>query len=125
MLSMTGPSHPAPTLVSNQIVSALHTDPRFQVEFYWENLNSIYHPEELQQRIDLLVSQYRLVKLDLIVLVGGATQFLAEPKALFPNVPVVFCCAVLGTIERSKPITDRRACGFNWSPRRRWRPRGI
>ncbi len=109
MLSITGPSHPAPTLVSNQIVSALHTDPRFQVEFYWENLNSIYHPEELQQRIDLLVSQYRHVKLDLIVLVGGATQFLAEPKALFPNVPVVFCCAVLGTIEEVR--VDYRSTG--------------
>jgi PAS domain S-box-containing protein len=109
MLSITGPSHPAPTLVSNQIVSALHTDPRFQVEFYWENLNSVYHPEELQQRIDLLVSQYRHVKLDLIVLVGGATQFLAEPKAMFPNVPVVFCCAVLGTIEEVR--VDYRSTG--------------
>ena len=109
MLSITGPSHPAPTLVSNQIVSALHTDPRFQVEFYWENLNSIYHPEELQQRIDLLVSQYRHVKLDLIVLVGGATQFLAEPKTMFPNVPVVFCCAVLGTIEEVR--VDYRSTG--------------
>jgi PAS domain S-box-containing protein len=109
MLSMTGPSHPAPTVVSNQIVSALHTDPRFQVEFYWENLNSVYHPEELQQRIDLLVSQYRHVKLDLIVLVGGATQFLAEPKAMFPNVPVVFCCAVLGTIEEVR--VDYRSTG--------------
>jgi PAS domain S-box-containing protein len=109
MLSITGPSHPAPTLVSNQIVSALHTDPRFQVEFYWENLNSVYHPEELQQRIDLLVSQYGHVKLDLIVLVGGATQFLAQPKTMFPNVPVVFCCAVLGTIEEVR--VDYRSTG--------------
>jgi hypothetical protein len=109
MLSITGPSHPAPTLVSNQIVSALHTDPRFRVEFYWENLNSVYHPDELQQRIDLLVSQYRHVKLDLIVLVGGAPMFLAEPKAVFPNVPVVFCCAVLGATEELR--VDYRSTG--------------
>ena len=70
MISIIGPSHPGPVIVSNQIVSALHSDPRFQVEFYSENLDAIYHPEEWQEQLDSLVGQYRHLKLDLIVLVG-------------------------------------------------------
>jgi hypothetical protein len=59
MISIIGPSHPGPVIVSNEIVSALHADQRFQVEFYWENLDAIYHPEEWQQQIDLIVERYR------------------------------------------------------------------
>src|SRR5690348_8879283 len=70
MISIVGPSHPGPVIVSNQVVSALHSDPRFQVEFYWENLDVIYHPEEWQEHLDFVVGQYRHLKLDLIVLVG-------------------------------------------------------
>ena len=109
MISVVGPSHPGPAIVSNQIVSALHADPRFQVEFYWENLDTVYHPEEWQEQIDLLVGQYRHLKLDLIVLVGDAIQLLAEPKAIFPNVPVVFCCTVLGMIDQIRG--DHRSTG--------------
>ena len=110
MISVIGPSHPGPVIVSNQIVSALHADPRFQVEFYWENLDSIYHPEEWQEQIDLLVGQYRHLKLDLIVLVGpNAIQLLSEPKAIFPNVPVIFCCTVLGMIDQIRG--DHRSTG--------------
>jgi hypothetical protein len=70
MISIVGPSHPGPVIVSNQIVSALHADRRFQVEFYWENLDAIYHPEKWQEQLDFLVGQYRHLKLDLIVIVG-------------------------------------------------------
>jgi signal transduction histidine kinase len=109
MISIIGPSHPSAVIVINQIVSALHADSRFQVEFYWENLDAIYHPEEWQEHIDSLVGQYRHLKLDLIVLVGpNAIRLLAEPKAIFPNVPVVFCCAVPGMIDR---VADNRATG--------------
>ncbi len=109
MISIVGPSHPGPVIVGNQIVSALHSDPRFQVEFYWENLNVIYHPEEWQEQLDFLVGRYRHVKLDLIVLVGpNAIRLLAEPKAIFPNVPVIFCCTVRGMIDQ---IADNRATG--------------
>jgi signal transduction histidine kinase len=109
MISIVGPSHPGPVIVNNQIVSALHSDPRFQVEFYWENLDAIYHPDQLQEQLDFLVGQYRRLKLDLIVLVGpNAIRLLGEPKAIFPNVPVVFCCAIPGMIEQ---IADNRATG--------------
>jgi signal transduction histidine kinase len=110
MISIVGPSHPGPVIVSNQIVSALHADPRFQVEFYSENLDAIYHPEEWQEQIDSLVGQYRHLKLDLIVLVGpNAIRLLAGPKAIFPNVPVVFCCTVLGMIDQIRG--DHRSTG--------------
>ncbi len=96
-------------IVSNQIVSALHADPRFQVEFYWENLDAIYHPEEWQERVDFLVGQYRHIKLDLIVLVGpNAIRLLAGPKAIFPDVSVIFCCTVRGMIDQ---VADNRATG--------------
>jgi signal transduction histidine kinase len=109
MVSVVGSSHPGPAIVSNQIVSALHADTRFQVEFYWENLDTVYHPEDRQEQIDLLVGQYRHLNLDLIVLVGDASQLLAEPNAIFPNVPAVFCCTVLGTTDQVRG--DHRSTG--------------
>jgi signal transduction histidine kinase len=109
MISIIGPSHPGPVIVSNQIVSMLHSDPRFQVEFYWENLDAIYHPEEWHEQLEFLVGQYRHLKLDLIVLVGpNAIRLLAEPETIFANVPVIFCCTVLGMIDQ---IADNRATG--------------
>ena len=110
MISIVGPSHPGPVMVSNQVVSALHSDPRFQVEFYWENLDVIYRPDEWQEQLDAVVEQYRHVKLDLIVLVGpSAIRLLAEPKAIFPNVPVVFCCTIPGMIDQIRG--DYRSTG--------------
>ena len=110
MISILGPSHPGPAIVSDQIVSELHGDPRFNIEFYWENMDVIYHPEGLQEEIDLIVSRYRYVKLDLIVLVGpNAINLLTKPNALLlPNVPVVFCCGIPGMIDE---IADNRATG--------------
>ncbi len=110
IISIDGPSHPGPSIVSNQIVSALQADPRFKVEFYWENLDAIYHPEKLQQQIDFLVGRYRHLKLDLIVLMGtSAIQLLAQPNAIFPDVPVMFCCTVLGMIDQIRG--DHRSTG--------------
>ena len=110
MISIVGQSHPGPVIVTNLILSALHSDPRFQVEFYWENLDAVYHPEEWQEQLDSVVQQYRHLKLDLIVLMGpNAIQLLAEPKAIFPNVPVVFCCTAPGQIDQMR--ADHRSTG--------------
>ena len=70
MINIIGQSHPGPLVVTNLVLSALHSDPRFQVEFYWENLDAVYHPEEWQEQLDAVVQQYRHRKLDLIVLLG-------------------------------------------------------
>ena len=104
MINILGQSHPGPVIVTNLILSALHSDPRFQVEFYWENLDAVYHPEEWQEQLDSLVQQYRHRKLDLIVLMGpDAIRILQEPKPIFPNVPVVFCCTAPGQIDQMRP----------------------
>ena len=123
MINILGQSHPGPIIVTNLLLSALHSDPRFQAEFYWEDLDAVYHPEEWQEQLDSVVQQYRHRKLDLIVLMGpNAIQLLAEPRAIFPNVPAVFCCTAPGQIDQIREsIIDRRARGFNWSPRKRWR----
>ena len=110
MINILGQSHPGPMLVTNLILSALHSDPRFQVEFYWENLDAVYHPEEWQEQLDSVILQYRHRKLDLIVLLGpNAIQILAEPRTLFPNVPVVFCCTAPGQVDQMK--IDHRSTG--------------
>ncbi len=101
IISIMGQSHPGPVVVTNQVVSALHSDPRFQVEFYWEDLDAVYHPEEWQEQLDAIVQQYRHRKLDLIVLIGpDAIRLLAAPQAIFPDVPVVFCCIFPGMTDQ-------------------------
>ena len=123
MINVVGQSHPGPLVVTNLVLSALHSDPRFQVEFYWENLDAIYHPEEWQEQLDAIVQQYRHRKLDLIVLLGpNAIRILARAEDDIPQCPGGLL------LHRSRsdrpdetPVTDRRARGFNWSPRRRWR----
>ena len=110
MISIMGQSHPGPVVVTNLVVSALHSDPRFQVEFYWEDLDAVYHPEEWQEQLDAIVQQYRHRKLDLILLMGpDAIRLLAEPKAIFPNVPVVFCCIFPGMTDQIN--TNYRSTG--------------
>ncbi len=110
MINIVGQSHPGPTIVTNLVLSALHSDPRFQVEFYWENLDAIYHPDEWQEQLDSVVQQYRHRKLDLIVLMGpNAIQVLEEPRTIFPNVPAVFCCTAPGQIDQMR--IDRRSTG--------------
>jgi signal transduction histidine kinase len=110
MINILGQSHPGPVIVTNLILEALHSDPHLQIEFYWENLDSVYHPEEWQEQLDAVVQQYSHRKLDLIVLMGpDAIRLLAEPKTIFPNVPVVFCCTAAGQIDQMRP--DYRSTG--------------
>ncbi len=117
MINILGQSHPGPVIVTNLVVSALHSDPRFQVEFYWENLDAVYHPEEWSEQLDFLVGQYRHLKLDLIVLVGpDAIRILQEPKPIFPNVPVVFCCTAPGQIDQMRSGYQSTGSWFQLEP---------
>ena len=117
MINVIGQSHPGPVIVTNLILSALHSDPRFQVEFYWEDLDAVYHPEEWQEQLDSVVQQYRHRKLDLIVLLGPhAMQILAEPSTIFPNVPVVFCCTAPGQIDKMRPDSRSTGSWFQLEP---------
>jgi signal transduction histidine kinase/ABC-type uncharacterized transport system substrate-binding protein len=95
MINELGQSHPGPVIVTNTILSALHSDPHFHVEYYWENLDAVdLADEELNEQRDSLIERYQRKKLDLIVLMGpDPIRIVTDAsKTLFPGVPVVFCC---------------------------------
>ena len=119
MINELGQSHPGPVVVTNLILAALHSDPRFQVEFHWENLDSIYLSDDsLKEQRDLLVRKYQHRKLDLIVLLGpDPIRLLGEPaNAVFPDVPVVFCCSAPGQIDRMGPHPQFTGSWFQLEP---------
>ena len=107
-----GQSAPVSVLVANQIRSALHSDPRFQVQFYWENLDAVdLSNDSLNEQRAVVAQRYLGQKLDLIVLVGpDPIRLLADPsKAFYPGVPVVFCCTGQG--QPGQPAADSRSTG--------------
>ena len=57
--------------MTNQILSALSTDPRFDADLHWENLDAIDISDDARNELrDGIVRKYRNLKWDLIVLVG-------------------------------------------------------
>ena len=119
MIIEIGQSHPAPALVTNQILSALGSDPRFDAELHWENLDAIDISDDLRNELrDGIVRKYRNLKLDLIVLVGpDPLRLFAEPsRTFYPGVPVVFCCSSPGQADQRS--TDSRSTGswIQWDP---------
>ena len=82
MIIEIGQSHPAPALVTNQILSALGSDPRFDAELHWENLDAIDISDEARNELrDSILRKYRNVHWDLIVLVGpDPLRLFAEPS---------------------------------------------
>ena len=114
-----GQSSPVSVLVANQIRLALHTDRRFQVEFYWENLDAIdLSNDALDEQHLLIAKRYLGQHLDLIVLVGpDPIRLLADgSKAFNPGIPVVFCCSTRG--QPGQPVVDSRSTGswFQFDP---------
>ena len=107
-----GQSAPVSVIVAEQIRSALQSDRRFQVQFYWENLDAIDLSNDLlkEQRASV-ARRYLGEKLDLIVLVGPDPLRLLtdQSMAFYPDVPVVFCCAAQG--QPAQPVTDSRSTG--------------
>ena len=119
MIIEIGQSHPAPVLVTNQILSALGSDPRFDAELHWENLDAIDISDDARNELrDGIVRKYRNLKWDLIVLVGpDPLRLFAEPsRTFYPGVPVVFCCSSPGQADQRS--TDSRATGswLQWDP---------
>ncbi len=107
-----GQSAPVSVIVAEQIRSALQSDRRFQVQFYWENLDAIdLSNDSLKEQRALVAQRYLGQKLDLIVLVGPDPLRLLtdESMAVYPDVPVVFCCAAQG--QPAQPVIDSRSTG--------------
>lgn len=112
MINEVGLSTPAMTLATDQILSTLRSDPRFQVQFYWENLDAMdLSNDALNEQRALVAQRYLGQKLDLIVLVGpDPMRLLADrSKAIYPDVPIVFCCTGQG--QPGQPIVDSRSTG--------------
>ena len=119
MIIEIGQSHPAPALVTNQILSALGSDPRFDAELRWENLDAIDLSDDARIELrDGILRKYRNVQWDLIVLVGpDPLRLFAEPsRTFYPGVPVVFCCSSPGQADQRS--TDSRSTGawLQWDP---------
>ncbi len=119
MIIEIGQSHPAPVLVTNQILSALGSDPSVDAELHWENLDAIDLSDDARNELrDGIVRKYRHLNWDLIVLVGpDPLRLFAEPSTTFyPGVPVVFCCSSPGQADQTS--TDPRATGswLQWAP---------
>ena len=107
-----GQSSPGSVLVANMIRSALQSDPRFQVQFFWENLDAVdFSHDSLNEQRALVAQRYLQKKLDLIVLVGpDLMQFLGDQSnPFYPGVPVVFCCSAQG--QPGQPTADTRSTG--------------
>ena len=89
MIIEIGQSHPATTLVTNQILSALGSDPRFDAELFWENLDAIDLSDDARNELrDGIVQKYRNLNWDLIVLVGpDPLRLFAEPSDVLSRCP--------------------------------------
>jgi signal transduction histidine kinase/ABC-type uncharacterized transport system substrate-binding protein len=101
-----GWSHPGVYAVTQEFVSALTAKSGYQIEFFSESLDSTAFSDETAQReiINWLADKYRNVRFDLI-LAGGTQpiQLLVNfPKAIFPNVPVVFCASAEALLGQTK-----------------------
>ena len=121
MIIEIGQSNPAPALVTNQVLSALGSDPSVDAELHWENLDAIDISDDARNELrDGIVRKYRNLKWDLIVLVGpDPLRLFAEPsRTFYSGVPVVFCCTSQGQADQRS--TDSRATGswLQWDPAR-------
>lgn len=112
MVNEVGHSHPGPVVVTNAIVSTLQSDPQFEEEFYWENMDAADISDEARDEVrNSLINEYRNRKPDLIVLMGpDPLRLTAEPwKPFYSDVPAVFCCTIPDQVD-PKAI-DYRATG--------------
>ena len=112
VINQFGQSAPVSVLISNQLRAAVHSDGRFQVQFYWENLDAAdLSDDSLNVQRALIAQRYLGQHLDLIVLVGpDVAHFLTDKsKPFYPGVPVVFCCSSPG--QPGQPVADSRSTG--------------
>src|SRR5271166_262468 len=95
IINEVGLVHPASALVTEQVMSRLSADPRYQTEFYVESLDSpLFSSDTRQQDIEAgLLQKYENRKIDVIVAMGPAPiLFLLHFSETFlPDVPIVFC----------------------------------
>ena len=94
VITEVGVTHRAAASITESLLSALATNPEYQVEFYHESLDTPAFADEASQRKleNLLVEKYQGRKIDVIVAMGPRPiMFMSHfAKTFFPDVPVVF-----------------------------------
>ena len=92
--------------MTNQILSALGSDSRFDAELHWENLDAIDISDDARNELrDSIVRKYRNLKWDLIMLVGPAhSGFLQSRIACFTPASRL-CSVVVPQVPLTKEIT--------------------
>ena len=95
IINEVGLAHPASAVVTENVMSRLAADPRYQTEFYVESLDSPLFSQEASQK-DLeaaVLQQYENRKIDVIIAMGPAPiRLLSKVSETFlPDVPIVFC----------------------------------
>src|SRR5271157_505468 len=95
IINEVGLAHPASALVTEQVMSRMAADPRYQTEFYVQSLDSpLFSQETSQEDIETgLLRDYRNRRIDVIIAMGPAPiRFLSRFSETFlPDVPIVFC----------------------------------
>lgn len=113
IINEVGLAHPASALVTEQVMSRLAADPRYQTEFYVESLDSpLFSDKTPQQDIEAgLVQKYENRRIDVIVAMGPAPiRFLSRSSETFlPGVPIVFCGST--QVQAGNPKLSSRFTG--------------
>jgi signal transduction histidine kinase/ABC-type uncharacterized transport system substrate-binding protein len=113
VITEVGPSHPAISLMMQQIVAWVQKSNTHDVEFYFESLDLMSFPSgpSGEEARDWLTKKYRSQELNVVVAVGpGAVDFLSNPtQTMFLDIPVVICGTSAGQL--SNPRLDSRFTG--------------
>ncbi len=95
IINEVGPAHTASALVTEEVMSRLSADRRYQTEFYLESLDTpLFSKETSREGIEAGIARdYGNRQIDAIIAMGPAPiRFLARVSDTFlPGVPVVFC----------------------------------
>ena len=123
VINQFGQSAPVSVLISNQLRAAVHSDGRFQVQFYWENLDAAdLSDDSLNVQRALIAQRYLGQHLDLIVLVGpDVAHFLTDKSKPFYPGSLSFSVAVL-QVNLGNPslIPDLLDRGYSSTRRKQW-----
>jgi len=108
-----GLAHRASAMVTERVMSSLAADPRYQIEFYIESLDSPMFTGDGSEKEEEaeLIQQYGNRKIDVIVAVGpGPLRLLSQGSQTFlPGVPVVFCGSA--PVQAGNPKLSSRFTG--------------
>jgi signal transduction histidine kinase len=113
VITEVGPSHPAISLMMQQIVAWVQKAHTHDVEFYFESLDLMAFPSgpSGEEARDWLTKKYGSQELSVVVAVGpGAVDFVSNPaQTMFLEIPIVICGT--SAAQLSNPRLDSRFTG--------------